>query len=48
MTPILELNEGNVSTIAKFEYERFSSKTEWVFEKQTQFPISFLQIKMTF
>ena len=29
----LELDEGNVSTFAKFEYERSSSKTERVFEK---------------
>ena len=33
VTPTLELNEGSVSTFAKFEYERGSSKTEWVFEK---------------
>ena len=32
-TPTLELDEGNVSTFAKFEYERSSSKTERVFEK---------------
>ena len=34
-TPIIELDEGIVSTFAKFEYERSSSKTERVFEKQT-------------
>ena len=32
-TPTLELDEGNVSTFAKFKYERSSSKTERVFEK---------------
>ena len=32
-TPTLELDEGIVSTFAKFEYERSSSKTERVFEK---------------
>ena len=32
-TPTLELDEGNVFTFAKFEYERSSSKTERVFEK---------------
>jgi hypothetical protein len=32
-TPILELDESIVSTFAKFEYERGSSKTERVFEK---------------
>ena len=32
-TPTLELDEGNASTFAKFEYERSSSKTERVFEK---------------
>ena len=48
MTPTLELNEGNVSTIAMFEYECFISKILWVFEKKKKNPISFLQIKMTF
>ena len=33
VTPTLELDESNVSTFAKFEYERSSSKTERVFEK---------------
>ena len=33
VTPTLELNEGNASTFAKFEYERSSSKNERVFEK---------------
>ena len=33
VTPTLELDEGNVFTFAKFEYERGSSKTERVFEK---------------
>ena len=28
VTPILELDKSNVSTFAKFEYERGSSKTE--------------------
>ena len=32
-TPTLELDEDNVSTFAKFEYERSSSKTGGVFEK---------------
>ena len=32
-TPIIALDEGIVSTFAKFEYERSSSKTERVFEK---------------
>ena len=32
-TPIIELDEGIVSTVAKFKYERSSSKTERVFEK---------------
>ena len=32
-TPTLELDGGIVSTFAKFEYERSSSKTERVFEK---------------
>ena len=49
VTPTLELNEGNVSTFAKFKYQRDSLKTEWVFEKLTQYSISFLlQIKKTF
>ena len=30
-TPTLELDKGIVSTFAKFEYERSSSKTERVF-----------------
>ena len=33
VNPILELNEDNVSTFAKSEYERGSSKTGRVFEK---------------
>ena len=32
-TPTLELDKGIVSTFAKFEYERSSSKTKRVFEK---------------
>ena len=28
VTPTLELNEGNISTFAKFEYERCILKTE--------------------
>ena len=32
-TPIIELDEGIVSTFAKFQYERSSSKTERVFGK---------------
>ena len=34
-TQIIELDEGMVSTFAKFKYERSSLKTERVFEKQT-------------
>ena len=45
VTPTLELDEGKVSTFAKFEYERSSSKAEWVFEKQTWFPVSFLKLR---
>ena len=41
-TPTLELNEGNVSTFAKFEYERSSSKTERVFEKTNMISCFFL------
>ena len=48
VTPTLELDEGNVSMFPNFEYEHGSSKTERVFEKKTQFPISFLQSKITF
>ena len=49
VTPTLELDESNVSTFAKSEYERGSSKTEWVFEKLSRFPIYFfLQSKTTF
>ena len=48
VTPTLELDEGNVSTFAKFEYERCSLKTEWVFQKTNTFLISFLQSKTTF
>ena len=32
-SPKLELDDGNVSTFSKFEYECSSSKTERVFEK---------------
>ena len=32
-TPSLELDEGNVPTFAKFEYERSTSNTERIFEK---------------
>ena len=32
-TPTLKLDEGKVSTYARFKYERSSSKTERVFEK---------------
>ena len=48
-TPTLELNEGNVSTFAKFEYERSSSKTERVFEKTNTISCFFsLERKTTF
>ena len=33
VTPTLVLDEGNLSTFAKFLYERSSSKTERIFEK---------------
>ena len=38
-TPALELDEGNVSTFAKFKYDQSSSKTQRVFEKRTCFPV---------
>ena len=41
-TPTIELDEGNVSTFAKFEYERSSSKTERVFEKTNMKILFFL------
>ena len=41
-TPTLELDEDNVSTFAKFEYERSSSKTERVFEKTNMISCFFL------
>ena len=47
-TSTLELDEGNVSTFAKFEYERNSSETERVFEKWTWFPFFSLERKTTF
>ena len=42
-TPTLELDEGNVSTFAKFEYDRSSSKTEGVFEKTNMISCFFLR-----
>ena len=33
VTPIFEHDEGNVSTLVMYEYERSSPKTERVFEK---------------
>ena len=42
-TPTLELNEGNVSTFAKFEYVRSSSKTERVCEKTNMISCFFLK-----
>ena len=42
-TPTLELDEGNVSTFAKFEYERSSSKTERVFEKKNMISCFFFR-----
>ena len=42
-TPTLELDEGIVSTFAKFEYERSSSKTEQVFEKTNMISCFFLR-----
>ena len=41
-TPTLEPNKGNVSTFAKCEYERNSSKTERVFEKTKMISCFFL------
>ena len=41
-TPTLELDESNVSTFAKFEYEPSSSKTERVFEKTNMISCFFL------
>ena len=41
-TPTLELDEGNLSTFAKFEYECSSSKTEQVFEKFNMISCFFL------
>ena len=34
VTPTFELDENNVSTFVKFEYECGSSETEGVFEKE--------------
>ena len=46
VTPTLELDEGNVSTFAKVEYERCSSKMEWVFEKNKQnLPFPFYKVR---
>ena len=42
-TPTLELDEGIVSTFAKFDYERSSSKTERVFEKTNMISRFFLR-----
>ena len=47
-TPTLELDEGNVSNIAKLEYERSSSKTERVFEKTNMISYFSLERKTTF
>ena len=47
-TPTLELDEGIVSTFAKFEYERSSSKTERVFEKTNMIFFFFLERKTPF
>ena len=47
-TPIIELNEGIVSTFARFEYERSSSKTERVFEKTNKISFFCLERKTTF
>ena len=43
-TPTLELDEGNESTFAKFEYERSSLKTEPVFEKTNMISSELLNI----
>ena len=46
MTPTLELGEGNVSIFAKFKYERGSSKTGCVFEKNKHnFPFPFYKVR---
>ena len=47
-TPTLELDEGIVSTFAKFEYERSSFKTEQVFEKTNMISFFSLERKTTF
>ena len=47
-TPTLELDEGIVSTFAKFKYECSSSKTEWVFEKTNMISCFSLERKTTF
>ena len=35
VTPILELDESNASTLVKFKYQSSSSKNKQVFEKKT-------------
>ena len=45
LTPALELDEDNVSTFAKFEYEHSSSKTERVFEKTNMISCFFFRKK---
>ena len=42
-TPTLKLDEGNVSTFAKFKYERSSSKTEQVLEKKNMISCFFFR-----
>ena len=49
VTPIIELNEGIVSTFSKVKYEHSSLKTERVFEKTNMFFSVFsLERKTTF
>ena len=46
VTPILELNEGNISTLAMFQYERGSSKIKQVFgEKKHDFQFLFYKVR---
>ena len=47
-TPIKELDEGKVSTFAKFKYERSSSKTQRVFEKTNMISCFSLEMKTNF
>ena len=48
VTPVIEFDEGIVSTFAKFKYEHSSLKTERVFEKTNMISCFFLERKTTF